>query len=150
MPDVLQYVRKSDEINFPAGTFMWSVGLGGPLLGYLVHHNELKSSTKSFFWPMFAWCIVIDLGMRFLLAFVMFAVALVVNNPSVALILGVVCCLAFVPVQVFIMGKLAAARMNKVYMLGDLARFKKNESLAIKIIIACIFIGLLGLAVSFA
>ncbi len=45
----------------PAGKFMWSMALGGPLISWIVHHRETMNSQYGFFWPMFAWSIVLNI-----------------------------------------------------------------------------------------
>ena len=57
-------VPETVAVAHPAGKFMWSMALGGPIIAWFFHRKELKKSAKSFFWPMFGWNFLTNMADR--------------------------------------------------------------------------------------
>ena len=61
---VAESVPETVAVAHPAGKFMWSMALGGPIIAWFFHRKELKKSAKSFFWPMFGWNFLTNMADR--------------------------------------------------------------------------------------
>ncbi|MBR4398217.1 MAG: hypothetical protein IKT05_03420 [Fibrobacter sp.] len=61
---VAEPVPETVAVAHPAGKFMWSMALGGPIIAWFFHRKELKKSAKSFFWPMFGWNFLTNMADR--------------------------------------------------------------------------------------
>lgn len=60
-PEIDEEVEEKIEVDadgnplpHPVGKYMWSVGLGGPIVAWFFHRKELQRAECSFFWYMVA------------------------------------------------------------------------------------------------
>ena len=112
-------------IEHPAGSFMWSFALGGPIIAWFFHRKELKSSNLSFIWPMIGWNFLLDLPDRALSRLTdMFEPA---DTIGIYSILGII----WFFISIFILGKLGAARIKKCLPVYNHADYKRHEKYGI-------------------
>lgn len=112
------------ESNHPAGSFMWSVALGGPVVAYLVHRKELAPQLQSFFWPMFGWSILIGLPCRFMDRLA------VMNEPEDFGLLSAISLLFWVA-DIFVIGKIGAKKIKDVVPEYPYSDYKSREKIGV-------------------
>ncbi|MCQ2049958.1 MAG: zinc ribbon domain-containing protein [Candidatus Saccharibacteria bacterium] len=119
--------------DHPAGTFMWSVALGGPLVAWFVHRHEIKNSPISFFWPMLGWSFLTNIPDR-----IFSRLSDTFEGPDgfgIFSLLGAVWYFA----SIYIIGKLGASKIAQClpnYNYEDYKRREKCGTIAGAIILA--------------
>lgn len=107
----------------PARNFMWSVGLLGAFIPWLIHHGELSRSTRHFFWPVF--------GVSLLLQFANVVLSYLVGfMGSLALLCF---SLLWFVVDTYVMGRYGAYRIKLCIPDYAEADYKRREKIGIAI-----------------
>ncbi len=120
----------------PAGKFMWSVALGGPLISWFFHRKELKKSEKGFFLPMLGWNILTNMVDRALTTASKFQGSEFLNVYD---ILGMVWFFA----SIFILGRLGASRIKNClpdYAAVDYKPRERKGIIAGAIVMVIVFV----------
>ena len=150
--NIQETVPETVATEHPAGKFMWSMALGGPIISWFFHRKELKNSAKSFFWPMFGWNLLTNMVDKALTAGSKF---MATETLTVFDALGIV----WFFVAIFILGRLGASKIKEC--LPDYAAedYKPNERwgiiwgivLVVVVFVAAIFGSfILGMATAMA
>lgn len=108
----------------PAGSFMWSVAIGGPIAAYLVHRKELKTKPLSFFWPMVGWNILVSFPCRFMDRLAE------MNEPEDFGLITTLSLLLWI-VASFVIGKIGAKKIKEVVPEYPYSDYKKREWIGI-------------------
>lgn len=103
---VAEPVPETVAVAHPAGKFMWSMALGGPIIAWFFHRKELKKSVKSFFLPMFGWNLLTNMADR---ALTFGSKMMGSDTVNIFDILGIV----WFFVAIFILGKLGASKIKE-------------------------------------
>lgn len=99
-------VPETVAVAHPAGKFMWSMALGGPIIAWFFHRKELKKSVKSFFLPMFGWDFLTNMADR---ALTFGSKMMGSDTVNIFDILGIV----WFFVAIFILGRLGASKIKE-------------------------------------
>ncbi len=132
-------VNATDE--HPAGTFMWSVALGGPLVAWFFHRNEIKNSALSFFWPMLGWSVLTNIPDR-----IFSKLSDAFEGPDAFGIFSLLGLVWFF-VSIYIVGKLGASKIKQCVPDYDFEDYKRREQYGIVVGVVVVVIGIaIGLA----
>lgn len=127
----------------PAGKFMWSIALGGPLISWIVHHRETMKSQYGFFWPMFAWSIVLNIPS------VVLSCLRVIFEPDKTVGIFMILTWVWYIAEVVFMGRLGAGKITDCVPDYNPADYKRRELIGIVVGAALIILcfGFAALAV---
>lgn len=114
-----------EDYEHPAGSFMWSAGLGGPIIAWFFHRKKLKLSNNIFIWPMIGWNILINITNK-----VTEKLSVLFDAPDSVGIFSILNIIWFF-ISIFILGKLGALKIKECLPDYDFNDYKQNEKYAI-------------------
>lgn len=103
---VAEPVPETAAVAHPAGKFMWSMALGGPIISWFFHRKELEKSAKSFFLPMLGWNILTNMVDKALIA------GSEMTSPETLNVYDILGMVWFF-VSIFILGRLGASKIKE-------------------------------------
>ena len=109
----------------PAGKFMWSMALGGPVLSWIVHHRATTKSQYGFFWPMIGWGILVNIP-----EMILGALSTLYEPEGTIGVFTILYWVWYVAIFV-IMGKLGAGKMTDCVPDYNPADYKRRERIGI-------------------
>ena len=119
----------------PAGKFMWSMALGGPLISWIVHHRETMNSQYGFFWPMIGWGILVNIP-----EMILGALSTLYEPEGTIGVFTILYWVWYVAIFV-IMGKLGAGKMTDCVPDYNPADYKRRELIGTVVGAALIILG---------